>query len=66
MQELDHSRARATDFQKTQEEQLAEIAQISKELESLDPFGTPSVLQYRIHRHHRLIMQELPFCFRTS
>ena len=35
MQELDHSRARANDLQKTQAEQLAEITRISKELEIL-------------------------------
>ena len=34
MQELDDSRARANDLQKAQEEQLAEITRISKELES--------------------------------
>jgi hypothetical protein len=38
MQELDHSRALANDLQKAQEEQLAEIARISKELE-LKPLG---------------------------
>ena len=37
MQELDDSRARANDLQKAQEEQLAEITRISKELESLKP-----------------------------
>ena len=38
MQELDHSRARANDLQKAQEEQLEEIIRISKELESFEPF----------------------------
>ena len=37
MQELDHSRARANDLQKAQEEQLEEIIRISKELESVEP-----------------------------
>ena len=50
MQELDDSRARANNLQKTQEEQLAEITRISKELESLEPVGIPLVL------HCRLIM----------
>ena len=44
MQELDHSRARANDLQKTQAEQLAEITRISKELESLEPVGIPLVM----------------------
>ena len=35
MQELDHSRAQANDLQKAQEEQLAEITRISKELNVL-------------------------------
>ena len=47
MQELDHSRARANDLQKAQEEQLEEIIRISKELESFEPF-IPLVLQYRL------------------
>ena len=37
MQELDHSRARANDLQKAQEEQLEEIIRISKELGSFEP-----------------------------
>ena len=46
MQELDHSRARASDLQKAQEEQLAEITRISKELECFEPVGVPLV---RVH-----------------
>ena len=51
MQELDHSRARASDLQKAQAEQLAEITRISKELESFEPVGIPLVLHlsYRIY-----------------
>ena len=47
MQELDHSRAHANDLQKAQEEQLAEIARISKELESFEPVGIPLVMVHR-------------------
>ena len=46
MQELDHSRARASDLQKAKEEQLAEITRISKELECFEPVGLPLV---RVH-----------------
>ena len=44
MQELDHSRARANDLQKAQEEQLEENIRLSKELESLQPVGIPLVM----------------------
>ena len=44
MQELDHSRARASDLQKAQAEQLAEITRISKELECFEPVGVPLVV----------------------
>ena len=47
MQELAHSRALANDLQKAQEEQLAEIARISKELESFEPVGIPLVMVHR-------------------
>ena len=44
MQELDHSRARANDLQKAQEEQLEEIIRLAEELESLEPVGIPLVM----------------------
>ena len=47
MQELDRSRALANNLQKAQEEQLAEIARISKELESFEPVGIPLVMVHR-------------------
>ena len=46
MQELDRSRAHAIDLQKAQEEQLAEIIRISKELESFEAFCIRLVLHY--------------------
>ena len=46
MQELDRSRAHAIDLQKAQEEQLAEIIRISKELESFEVFCIRLVLHY--------------------
>ena len=48
MQELDHSRARANDLQKAQEEQPEEITLISKELESFEAFCIRLVLHYRL------------------
>ena len=48
MQELAHSRALANDLQKAQEEQLAEIIRISKEIESFEAFCIRLVLHYRL------------------